>query len=229
MALEHVDAFITPSAAAVRSHQANGFPRPIRVMPYFMPPQRSKAEDDTEPFNLRLVTGRFFFYAGRLEKMKGVQVLIDVFRKYRRADLVIAGTGAYAAALEHQADGVEHIHFTGFQPSAVLSSLYRRTLATIVPSIGYETFGFTSLESMSHGTPVIVHDFGPLPEVVSGGGGLVYRTPGELLAHMDRIIDDPAFRSELGQQGRENFDHNFSEQGHMASYHDLLSEFFETG
>lgn len=228
-ALEHVDAFITPSAAAVRSHHANGFPKPIRVMPYFMPPHRSNAGNGAEIPQLRLVTGRFFLYAGRLEKMKGVQVLIDVFRRYRRADLVIAGTGTYAAGLENLADGLEHVHFTGFQPTSVLSGLYRRTLATLVPSIGYETFGFTSLESMSHGTPAIVHDFGPLPEVVSGGGGLVYRTPDELVGHMDRIIDDPDFRSALARRGRENYDQNFSEQGHIASYHALLKELFETG
>jgi glycosyltransferase involved in cell wall biosynthesis len=35
----------------------------------------------------------YFLFVGRLEKIKGLQTLIPVFRDYNKARLLIAGTG----------------------------------------------------------------------------------------------------------------------------------------
>jgi glycosyltransferase involved in cell wall biosynthesis len=42
-----------------------------------------------------LPDGPFFLFVGRLEKLKGLQTLIPVFRRYLKAQLLIAGTGSY--------------------------------------------------------------------------------------------------------------------------------------
>ncbi len=47
----------------------------------------------------------YFLFVGRLEKIKGLDDVIPVFRDYPGADLLIAGDGEYAAHLRALAAG----------------------------------------------------------------------------------------------------------------------------
>ncbi|MFQ5615895.1 MAG: glycosyltransferase family 4 protein [Anaerolineales bacterium] len=200
----------------------NGSRKPIRVLPYFIPDEEAALaargrEERRHP-------EPYFLFVGRLEKLKGVQVLIDVFRTYRSAHLLIAGTGTYEKTLHRQAAGLDHVHFLGFQPETHLHSLYTHAIATLVSSIGYETFGWTSLESFVHRTPAIVHNLGPLPEVIQGGGGIVYESTAELVEAMETIRTQPELRNRLGEEGYQNYRQNFTEEAHIGRYLQLINE-----
>lgn len=54
-----------------------------------------------------------------------------------------------------------------------LEGILKETDVVIVPSIGYETFGYTLLEAMSFSVPVIASDFVGAKDVIPQGGGLV--------------------------------------------------------
>ena len=109
--------------------------------------------------------------------MKGVQTLIETFRTYRKAKLVVVGDGTYAGELRRLAAGVPNVTFLGFVAFTELASLYKDAIAVIAPSIGYETFGMTSIEGFVHGTPAIVRDLGALPEPVRGAAGASSSAP----------------------------------------------------
>jgi glycosyltransferase involved in cell wall biosynthesis len=49
-----------------------------------------------------------------------------------------------------------------------------RTDVLVAPSICFETFGFTVLEALSFGVPVIVSDCVGAKEIIPVGGGLVF-------------------------------------------------------
>ena len=220
-ALEQVDMFIAPSLSAVQTHRSNGFSRPIRALPYFLPATEadSPVEDSREDPPRR----PYFLFVGRLEKMKGVQDLIEVFRTYRSAELVIAGIGAYENTLRQLAAGLEHVRFTGLQSDRQLRNWYRGALATVVPSIGYETFGWPTLESFAQRTPVIVRAIGPLPEIAAGGG-LVFSTQAELEAALSSLQGSPELRERLGEQGFRNYQSRYTEAVHIDRYHELVAE-----
>ncbi len=111
------------------------------------------------------------FHAGRNVREKGVQVLIDAFKKVLgrqpKSKLVIVG-GGDKTWLKNQAAGLgisDRIYFTGFVDDQTLLKLYRVSDVAAFPSL-YEPFGIVALEAMAARVPVVVSDIGGLVEVV---------------------------------------------------------------
>ncbi len=229
--VRHVDCFISPSRFTLAKHIDSGLDIPMRHIPYFLPQNEGKADPETASATLSQYQRGdrpFFLFAGRLEKIKGVQNLIHVFRNRGEYDLVIAGDGEYRQTLEDLAEGAENVKFLGRVNRTELSKLYQEAVAVVVPSICYETFGIIIIEAFSVRTPVIVNDLGALPEVIQdSGGGLIYRSPDELDAALNRLASEPVFRDKLGTNGHEAYLKYWSEDAHMAQYMGLISEMRE--
>ena len=222
-AARQVDAFIGPSQFTCDIHAANGFPVSIRPIPHFLPEDEALGLNSSSDSYVH--PRPYFLFVGRLEKIKGVQVLLDVFRNYNQADLVIAGTGTYEAQLREMAKDLAHVHFTGLLDQSQLRSLYQRALATLVSSLCYESFGWVTLESFVRHTPVIVNDVGALPEVVrAGGGGIIYHSTTELLEALEIIRTQPDLRHRLGEQGYQSYQDHFTEEHHLRTYFNLIDE-----
>lgn len=216
-ALEHVDTLLFPSRFALERHRAEGITRPLELLPHFVPepePPRARPAPRGRPF---------FLYAGRIEKLKGVQDLLGLFASERRADLVIAGDGSYRSTLERQARGLPQVQFRGHLDAGRLAELYRDAVALVVPSLCYETFGLSAAEAMSHGTPVLVRRIGALGEMIeqSGAGFAFDRLP-ECAAAMDRLLREPDLRASLGRRGVAAVRERWSLAVHLERYLDLV-------
>jgi glycosyltransferase involved in cell wall biosynthesis len=218
--LRHVQLFLSPSRFTEEQHRRRGFTHPIRHLPYFVP----LAETRLQPGGPRAERA-YFLFVGRLEKIKGVQTLIDTFRTYRAADLIVVGDGGYAEELRRQAIGLGHVHFLGRVHPDALRSLYAGAIALLVPSLCYEVFGIVTLEAFAQRTPAIVRDLGALPEpVCDSGGGYTFRTERELIAAMEELRLDSARRAELGERGYQGYLRNWSEEPHLRDYFAAIDE-----
>ena len=109
----------------------------------------------------------------RLEPSKGIPDLIAAMALVRashpEALCILSGTGSLHAELAQRAatGGTEGaVRFLGHVEDEVLRTLYRAADLTVVPSVAWEGFGLSVIESLASGTPVIVTDVGGLPEVV---------------------------------------------------------------
>jgi glycosyltransferase involved in cell wall biosynthesis len=225
--LQMIDLFISPSRSTIEQHRRRNFDYPMRHLPYFLPLSQAGAPSlDSAAEAERLSGSRpYFLFAGRLVKIKGAQTLIDVFRSYADADLLIAGDGVYGDELRRQAAGLPNVRFIGHVHPEVLRALYARAIATLVPSLVYETFGFITLESLAQGTPVIARDLGAVGELVrDSGGGFTYQTEDELHAALDALRTNPDLRAELGRRGHEAYVERWSEEPHLHSYLGLIEE-----
>lgn len=60
----------------------------------------------------------------------------------------------------------------------------------ITPSIWYETFGFTVLEALSFGVPVIVSDHVGARDIVPDGGGIIFYNDSELKTFIANLTFD---------------------------------------
>jgi glycosyltransferase involved in cell wall biosynthesis len=216
-----VDRFVSPSRFTADMHAERGFPEPVGHLPYFI----DRVDEDWKDPGPRPQEREYALFVGRLEEIKGLQTLIDVWGRVDRLDLLVAGTGTHEPALKARAAGNARIKFLGALPQRELGRLYAHAVVCIVPSITYETFGIIIIEAFARKTPVIVRDLGALPEVVrESQGGFVYRTDDELIEAIRRLETEPALRCELGECGYRAFLENWSREAHLHRYFNLIAE-----
>lgn len=217
--LRHLDALICPSLSTRREHALRGISARTVHLPYFLPHDYTGRPPEPTPQHDR----PYLAVAGRLEKIKGFHDAIDAMRRLPGVDLRIAGSGQFEGALREQARGLANVHFEGRLDAAKVAALFRGACAVVVPSLVYETFGYVVLEAFAEGTPVVVRDLGALPELVAESrGGLVFQSPDELVGAVERLVNDPALRRQLGANGRAAREGVWSESAHLDRYFDLI-------
>jgi glycosyltransferase involved in cell wall biosynthesis len=219
--LRHLDAIIAPSRFTRDKHLEFGLEvdAPIVHIPNFLPRPAPAPATDPAPH-----PRPYFLFAGRLERIKGAHVLVEAFRDYRQADLLLAGIGNDAASLKERAAGSTHVHFLGAVPYARLEGLIRHAIAVIVPSVGFEVFPTIVLEAYAQGTPVIGHRLGPLPEMLDGRGGITYSTGPQLVAALEEVRTNPERRRALGQLAAATYDALWTPERHLDAYFALIAE-----
>ena len=223
-AIRHVDGFIAPSQFCKDIHRQRGLNIPITHLPSFASPTEAAPSAPTSPF-LQGPREPYFLFVGRLEKLKGLQTLIPVFSRYRKAQLLVLGTGGYEPHLRRLAEGIANIHFLGYLPEAQLQPLYRNAIALVVPSICFENLPLVILEAFREQTPVIVRNLGGMPEPVKeSGGGLLYNSEEELIRAIDLMLTDTSLRRHLGLRGYHAYLRNWTVEAYLERYFRLISE-----
>jgi glycosyltransferase involved in cell wall biosynthesis len=217
----HVDAFIAMSEFSRAKHREFGFPREMDVLPYFLPDPESSAAP--APQGQSPHERPYFFFAGRLERIKGLDDVIPVFRDYPDADLLVAGDGEYAGHLRALGEGMPNVRFLGRIAPEALRRYYQHALALVVPSECFETFGIVLIESFRQGTPVIARRLGPFPEILAQSkGGELFDSRDALLAAMRRIQGDSAYRARLAVNGYRAYVERWSESAVVPQYLDIV-------
>ncbi len=220
--LSHVDAFIAPAEFTRLRHFAEGLDIPIFHLPNFFNAPRESSQTFQDDF---VFNKPFFFFAGRLEKLKGVQTLIPLFKKQDKVDLVIAGDGNYAGKLKRLARGSNRIHFLGRISQAELRTWYERAIALLVPSLWVENSPLIIAEAFAASTPVIARRIGALQNIIEeSGGGLTFGDDQELLGAMEKLRTDTVLRNQLGQNGYRTYQSEWTEEVCLERYFRLIEE-----
>lgn len=217
----HLDAVIAMSQFSRAKHREFGLERGMEVLPYFLPdpespsaPQATGASPHPRPY---------FFFVGRLERIKGLDDVIPVFRDFPDADLLIAGDGTHGEQLRALAAGMPNVKFLGRVAPDDLRQYYQHAVALVVPSECYETFGIVLIESFRQGTPVIARRLGPFPEIVeASGGGELFSTRDDLLGAMRRLQGDPSHREQLSRAGYAAYVNRWSERVVVPQYLEIV-------
>ena len=117
-----------------------------------------------------------FIYAGRLEENKGILSLIDMWGSLpENYELHIYGEGACREKVKEKICGHDNITYFGLQERWRVAEDQIDSIATIVPSECYETFGMAIPECFSNGIPVIATKLGNLRDMLEESkGGEVY-------------------------------------------------------
>ena len=185
-------------------------------------------------------------FVGRLEPRKGITTLLEAVpgllarRPDLRVDLVgpdgpPTADGATSRArfeAEHrEAPWRRRCQFHGAVDDETLGALYRRCTIFVAPS-RYESFGLVHLEAMRLGRPVIgCHTAGTLEVVRDGETGLLVPPddPAALAAAVDRLLDDPALRRQLGKRARDTVRAEFSSRAMAERMARFYAEVLQQG
>jgi glycosyltransferase involved in cell wall biosynthesis len=151
--------------------------------------------------------------------MKGIATLLESFAKLRTerdVELILVTKPQAGGRTERLIDKLaigDSVRFAHGLSEAELVSLMGSAEVACVPSL-YEGFSLPTAELMACATPLVVSRAGAIPEVVGPDGlcaDLV--TPGDVGAlkqALERLLDDPARREQMGAAGRQRVEELFS-------------------
>lgn len=218
-AIAQVDSVIAMSEFSRTKHRSFGLDVPMEVLPYFLRDASRHAPLPSPSPQSR----PYFFFAGRLERIKGLDDVIPVFAKFPDVDLVIAGDGTHGLHLRSLAANLTNVRFLGRLSPEALQVYYRHALACLVPSVCYETFGIVLIEAFREGTPVIARSVGPFPEIIRlSGAGELFTTIDELEGALRRFQADPAHRQRLASNAASAVEEFWVESVVVPAYLDIV-------
>lgn len=109
----------------------------------------------------------YYLFIGRVEKIKGLDILLNAFAELLNEEVVIAGTGSQLE--EYKKLATDNVKFTGFLDRNELIRYLSKAKAVVVPSQWYETFGMIIVEAYAAHKPVIVGNIGNIASLVEDG------------------------------------------------------------
>lgn len=145
-----------------------------------------------------------FGYLGTLSKVKGLEWLIEQFKKLDfDTDLRIAGKGepVYEQRLKELAKGTK-IDFVGYVNS---TEFLAEIDVLVVPSLWEEPLGMVAIEALANHVPVIANKRGGLQETVKDGVNGLYcydQKPDSLSKTMRKLYENPELYNQFSQAAR---------------------------
>lgn len=168
---------------------------------------------------------RMLLYVGRIEPLKGIDVLIEAISEMRDRGVLeeipfclslIGGESDASSEVEnmelirlqelrrrYNLEGL--ITFLGKKSQDTLPYYYSAAEAVVVPS-QYESFGMVALEAMACGTPVVASQVGGLAFLIQDGrtGYMVpSNEPTQLADRLTRLLKDQKLRQQMGKNAAE--------------------------
>jgi glycosyltransferase involved in cell wall biosynthesis len=214
--LERADGAHAPNRDVPPILRAKGFygqTRHVSVIPLGVDVERFS---DAQPSPLPGIPSPRIGFVGRLEPVKGLDVLLDAMDYLATpASLVIAGEGSEKGRLmpRLRSEGVNVLPPVSY---ASMPAVLKAFDVLVLPSVTIlpahrEQFGRVLVEAMAAGVPVVGSSSGAIPEVI-GDAGLVVpeRDPRALAGAIDRVLREPGLRETLVERGRKRVQDHYA-------------------
>jgi glycosyltransferase involved in cell wall biosynthesis len=175
-----------------------------------MPPYNSTKGELTRPAHL--------LFVGRLERYKGLYLLLEALRGVPDVRLTVVGDGSYRKELERLAEGID-VRFEGFQPNP--AKYYAEADIFVMPSLGPEGFGIVTMEAMAHGLPCITSDLAVNREVTGDGkAAMLFRNGNaeDLRDKLQELIGNASLRSAYSAAGYQRVRKVYTSDAALKSY-----------
>jgi glycosyltransferase involved in cell wall biosynthesis len=178
-------------------------------------------DERTPVWRLDACDPKTILFVGRFDKRKGADVVLHAFelllRERPELKLVFVGPDSGLS----QPDGTRihleafraavfpealrgRVEFRGRMANRDIAALRVQAMVTVIAS-RWENQGYTALEAMFQGCPVVVSDAGGSPEsVVDGRTGLLTRSEdaGHFASRLRAMVDDPQAAAAMGTAAR---------------------------
>jgi len=193
----------------------------VTVIPTFVPPS-------LEP--VQSARRAHIAYVGRIDRKKGVDVLLDAYLRMRREssdktpDLVVAGDASVGPARDllstYANIETEGVRLLGGLSANQVRGVLAASIFSVVPSIWPENLPNSLLESLAEGTPVVASDIGSLTEALADTRAGVLVPPNDSAALCEAMIDlteNASERSIMSEAATRLARDRYSPEAHYAA------------
>jgi glycosyltransferase involved in cell wall biosynthesis len=169
-----------------------------------------------------------FGFVGQLDPRKGVETLLDAFKRLSKQEpgacLVLVGEGGLELKLRRMAQECRgRVVFAGYRDD--VEDVMKTLDVLVLPSL-WEGFGIVLIEAMAAGKPVITTNASNMPEIVTQGVDGVLIPPSDALAlaqAMRSMVQSPILVRNMGTAGRSTVMRRFT----LKKMVDAVESFFE--
>jgi glycosyltransferase involved in cell wall biosynthesis len=149
---------------------------------------------------------KIILFVGYFVKLKGIDVLINGYKKIDRNDtmLIIAGAGKEENKLKSLAEGREDIIFPGYIQGKEKAKYYSIADIFVLPTL-YDAWGLVINEAMMYGLPIITTgNAGCTKDLIKGNGFVVKAGDEEgLRVAIEKLLIDDELRKKMGIRSKE--------------------------
>ncbi len=176
---------------------------------------------------------KIVLFAGRLNKNKGVQYLINAAPQIKNATILIVGGGEDKKRLEEivKEKKIKNVILTGYiksDESALFHAFYDRADIYVSPSVWEEPFGLTILEAMAAGKPVVATRKGGMVSVIKDGeNGFFVRAYNskEIAEKVNLLLSDDGLREKIAKNAYKTIIGNFTWEKIATQFEDIYAKF----
>ncbi len=220
----YVDYFVCPSIFQLEKYKQFNFFNDKLVQIYH---GYDYAEIERVKLMPAQTTEKYMIFVGRLERIKGAHTLLKAMKSFPHIKLKIIGDGTQEAELQalknqHQLNNVE---FLGKKSKSEVLQFVKGADFLICPSECYEVLGFTVVEAMALGKPVIGARIGGIPEmVIDNYTGLLFE-PGNAAQLAERIKvlhNNESLITEMGKNALDHINKLINNETHYESLQKLI-------
>ena len=168
---------------------------------------------------------KIIFWPSRYSDKKGGEIIIKAFDKLNDKNIDLVITASISDIKNKDIVNIinknKNIKLTGWIPKEKIDEIMNQSTLVLYPSLYLEPFGRVPVEAMSFKKPVIVSNYGGLPEIVKNeNNGYVIKSISvdKLLSKLKEIIYDDEKLNELGKKGFEIYLKNFTGDVMVAKY-----------
>lgn len=221
----NVDAFLFLTEFQMRKHVENGFPaEKCHVLPNFI-------EQEVSELNRFDASAerKGFFFIGRLNRQKGVDILLHAARKCPGVSFLLAGSAD--ATFIDTGKFPPNVRWLGVIDDEEKISAIRHARALLFTSRSYEGFPMVFLEAMQQNLPVIAPKLAGYPEIIrEGSNGWLYHPEDvfDLANTIKEVDNNPLQAREYGKNGSEILRKEYSSDIWYRAYMEVVSSLRQT-
>lgn len=198
---------------------------------------------DSEVAQKLRVTGKHIILGvARIEYFKGITFVLRALKELLgvRKDFLYVHVGKGSEKFERYLREMinvlglkENVLFLGNVSYSDIPQIYHACDIFVLPSIPTllweEQLGFSLLEAMAAGKPVIASDLPAIKEVVGNESGLFFSTGNylQLTERLLQLIDESELRRTMGTKGRKHVESEFNARTTATKYADIYKELVE--
>jgi glycosyltransferase involved in cell wall biosynthesis len=175
--------------------------------------------------------GDFAIFVGRLSPEKGIDTLMEAWKRRGIVPIKVIGDGPMRQFLEHAAKTNNLVDYLGRLSHHELFTVLKNSRFLIFPSVCYEGLPNIILEAFATGSPVVAANLGAASEIVQNKiTGIHFRfgDPSDLIEKVNWAWEHPDEMAEMGKNARLEYEEKYTADKNYQVLTDVYQRTIET-